>query len=305
MHLPRSRTSPRAPRSAALTHAATAGYVAPVPPEATPADADIDDFSLATRVVPTGDPGQFRAEVPEGWQQGRGAFGGLVLGALARAMAASEPEPDRTLRSLTAELFAPVLVGPAEVRVETLRRGSGVSSYDARIAQGGELLARASATFGRPRRDRRRWSPPDPPPARAWGEAPVLDVRPPLGPPFARFFEYRPTGPAIFGGGSEAITSGWVRPRRPLASFGGPELVALADAWWPATFSIDSAPRPAATLSYAIEFSWDGTPLPADQPLFYRARAVAACDGFVVEMRELWTLEGQALAFNQQTFVLI
>ncbi|HEU4539406.1 MAG TPA: thioesterase family protein, partial [Polyangiaceae bacterium] len=229
------------------------------------------------------------------------------LGTLARAMEASEPEPDRTLRSLTGELFAPVLPGPTDVRVEVLRRGSGVSSYDARLLQGGELLARASATFGRPRRDRRRWHPPDPPtPGRQgdWSATPPLDVQPPVGPAFARFFEYRLTGPAPFGG-TEPISAGWVRPRRPLASWGGPELVALADAWWPATYSIEPAPRPTATLSYALELAWDGTPLPTDRPLFYRARSVAACDGFVVELRELWTADGQALAFNQQTFVLI
>ncbi|HEU4408007.1 MAG TPA: acyl-CoA thioesterase domain-containing protein [Polyangiaceae bacterium] len=62
--------------------------------------------------------------MPEGWQQGRGAFGGLVPGALTRAMAASEPEPARALRSLSAELLGPVPPGPADVGVEVLRRGS-------------------------------------------------------------------------------------------------------------------------------------------------------------------------------------
>lgn len=134
---------------------------------------------------------------------------------------------------------------------------------------------------------------------------PALDVRPPAGPAFARFFEYRPTGPPIFGGGDEAAASGWVRPRHQLEAWGAPEIVALADAWWPASYAIETAPRPAATLSYALELVWDGAPLPADRPLFYRARAVAARAGFVVEMRELWTPEGPAIAFNQQTFVMI
>jgi hypothetical protein len=291
----------------ALTRARRAGLlVAEAPPlpfvETAPTT---DDLSLATRVTPSGEPGRFGLEVPDGWQQERGAFGGMVLGALARAMEASEPEPERALRSLSAQLLGPVLPGPADVRVEILRRGSSVSSYDARLVQRGELLARASASFGRPRRYDRRWQPPPPEPGAPWGEVPVLDIRPPFGPAFARFFEYRPTGPMIFGGGDEAVASGWLRPRRELPAFGAPELVALADAWWPAVFAVEAKPRPAVTLGYALDLSWDGAPPPGDRPLYYRARAVAAAAGFVVEMRELWTAGGRALAFNQQTFVMV
>jgi hypothetical protein len=267
--------------------------------------ADVDDFSIASRVAPNGAPGSFGAEVPDGWQQGRGAFGGLVLGTLARAMAACESDAGRPLRSLAGELFAPVLPGPAEVRVEPLRVGRGVSAYDARLAQNGEVRARASATFGRARRYERAWQPPEPDRGPAWGEVPVLAVRPPLGPAFARFFEYRPTGPAVFGGGAEPVTSGWVRPRAPLAAWGAPEIIALADAWWPTSFSIETAPHPAATLSFALELVWDGAPLPPGQPLYHRARAIAAREGYLVELRELWTADGRAVAFNQQTFVMI
>jgi acyl-CoA thioesterase len=42
-------------------------------------------FDRAT-AIRTLSSGIFEGEVPDGWQQGRGAFGGLVFGLLARAM---------------------------------------------------------------------------------------------------------------------------------------------------------------------------------------------------------------------------
>src|SRR5437879_5846273 len=88
-----------------------------------------------TAVERGGPAGVFRFDVPEGWQQGRGAFGGLVVAALARALEAFEPAPDRPLRTLNAELCGPALPGPSEIRVEAIRRGSGVTTLAARLVQ--------------------------------------------------------------------------------------------------------------------------------------------------------------------------
>jgi len=41
-------------------------------------------FDALTTAAPAGD-GRFLWDVPDGWQQGRGAFGGIVLAALTRA----------------------------------------------------------------------------------------------------------------------------------------------------------------------------------------------------------------------------
>ena len=88
-------------------------------------------------------PGRFAWQVPDGWQQGRGAFGGLVLAALLRAMEAVEPDRGRVTRSLTGDLCGPVQPGPAELVVEVLRRGNNLSNLDARLYQNGEVQARA------------------------------------------------------------------------------------------------------------------------------------------------------------------
>ena len=60
----------------------------------------IPPFEAASAIRPTG-PGTFEGTVPDGWQQGRGAFGGLVYGMLARAMEQVVNEPARRLRTFT------------------------------------------------------------------------------------------------------------------------------------------------------------------------------------------------------------
>ena len=263
-----------------------------------------DDFLVASHVEPDGD-GRYLASVPDGWQQGRGAFGGLVLGTLARAMLHAEPEADRTLRSLSGEIVGPVKPGAAEITVKALRRGNGVSSWDAWLAQNGEVLAHASAVMGKSRTTERDGTTlAAPASTTAWTEVDVIPVRPPMGPHFARMFEFRTTGPWPFSGASKPGAEGWVRLAKTVA-LGVPEVIGLVDAYWPAHFAMETAPRPMATVSFTLQLLADPAMLDPAEPLFCRSSAPAAHEGFVAEFRELWTARGTLVALNQQTFVII
>src|SRR5262249_26290342 len=110
----------------------------------------IPSFEEASVVRRTG-PGSFEATVPDGWQQGRGAFGGLVYGMLARAMEQVVDEPARRLRTLTGDIAGPVMPGAATLRVEMLRRGGRQNNLQATLLQKGEPLAVAIGVFSAPR----------------------------------------------------------------------------------------------------------------------------------------------------------
>jgi acyl-CoA thioesterase len=140
----------------------------------------------------------FRARIPDGWQQGRGAFGGLILGTLLRAMEQSEPEPRRSVRVLTGDLCGAVLPGEAEIHVAVLRRGGRVSYLDAQLRQQAQVMARASAVLASSRDDVAAPALPAPAPPRPppWQSVTPVAVKPPFGPAFARVYEYRLTGPA-------------------------------------------------------------------------------------------------------------
>ena len=258
-----------------------------------------------------GADGVFRAEVPEGWQQGRGAFGGLVLAMLARAMEKAEVEPARRLRSLSGELCAPLLPGRADIGVTTLRRGRGVTYLESRLAQEGGVAARASAAFALARgpsiafRGGRAA-----PEAAPWRDVPVIGIAPPIGPVFATHYEYRSTGPLPFSGAAAPQTAGWVREQDAPAGahLDAAAVVALLDAWWPALFSIDDVPRPIATIAFTMELMSDPTGIPADEPLLFAGRVESLHEGFFAETRELWRGAGAGatlVGLNHQTFAIL
>ena len=261
-----------------------------------------DDIASVTSPVRL-DDGRFTLDVADGWQQGRGAFGGLVLGALARSLEQTLARPEWPLRALNAEVFAPVVAGPAAIDVEALRVGSGVATLSARLEQQGELRARATAAFGKTRVTDRESVFLDPPAPGPFTNLDVLPIAPPMGPAFAQHFEYRPTAPPWNGGRQRA--EGWVRLREASLGIGAPEIIALCDAYYPAAWGTEPAPRPMSTLSFTVEIVAGLAGLSAADPFFHRASVAAAHDGFSVELRELWDARGRLVALNQQLFVYV
>jgi len=261
-----------------------------------------DDIARVTSLVRLHERG-FAFDVADGWQQGRGAFGGLVLAALARALEQQLARPEWPLRALNAEIFAPVVAAPSAIDVEALRIGSGVATLSARLSQQGEMRARATAAFGKRRVSDREsvfLDAPAPPP---FSRADAVPIGPPFGPAFAQHLEYRPTYPPWDSGRQRA--EGWVRFREASLGIGAPEIVALCDAYYPAAWGTEPAPRAMSTLTFTIEIVADLADLSAADPFFHRANVAAAHDGFSVEFRELWDARGRLLALNQQVFVYV
>lgn len=262
------------------------------------------DLELASRPRALS-AGLFELQVPDGWQQGRGAYGGLTIAALARAIEAFASSPERSLRSLTAELPGPNLVGAAELRVEDLRSGSAQSTLGARLVQSGELKAVGVAVLGRARApgagEYCELTAPELP---NWRDLPSLPLQG-LGPTFTQHFEYRLASPPPFSAQPSARVAGWVRPLECAAMSGSAYLAALIDAFWPAVFTRASAPLPVGTVAYTLQVIGEHGPFDPSIPLAYRAHVLSLSQGYFVEQRELWSETGQLLALNQQTFAVI
>ena len=261
--------------------------------------ASLDDILTST---PTGTPGQFTCEVRDGWQAGRGAFGGLVLGILTRAI--TDTVGDATpMRSLTAAIPAPVEVGATDVEVRIVRVGSALTTVTAELRQGGEVRALATAVCAKARASATQWRTEARPAAPPWQDVPVAPFVPGMSPPFTRYLPYRLVGPMPFSRSSTAAFLGYVDG--PAARRDAAWLVAMADAYYPAAQVVFGAPRPTATSTFTMEFIEPLTDDDLDAPVLVHARCPAAYAGYAFETRELWGQSGQLLARNHQTFVVI
>jgi hypothetical protein len=86
-----------------------------------------DRFSDACRINQA-EPGVFSWDVPAGWLQGRGAWGGLVIAASVNAVEVTQQQSaDRRMRSVTAHMFRPLPAGTARIDVTPLRVGSAMT----------------------------------------------------------------------------------------------------------------------------------------------------------------------------------
>jgi hypothetical protein len=260
-------------------------------------------FAEASAVRKVGE-GEFGVDVPDGWQQGRGAYGGLVIAYLVRAIEQLEGAADKPLRSLTAAIGGPLQTGAAEIRVERLRVGSSVVTLAARIEQGGDVPAHAVAILGKARGTDSPSIDMVPPDAPAWRDVTPIPDDVPFRPTFTQHFEMRPLPPAIFSGG-EPTALGWVRTREPVAVKDSALVAALIDVWGPAELTRMTAMRPIATIAFSLQIVGGAAVMVGDDPLLFRSRTLSRTDGYLVEMRELWTEGGALVALNEQTIAII
>jgi hypothetical protein len=244
--------------------------------------------------------GETTWHVPEGWQQGRGLFGGLTLGALAKAAALTLGSADRPLRTLTAEIPGVVTAGPAQVSAQRLREGHSLSTVAAQLAQGDGVVAQAVFNFGKTRDVAFDRAPAAAVPA-------LADARPSdlgtFGPMFTQHFEYCILEGEPFSGDTRAITEGWVRLREPGEVPPWIALIAMVDAWFPSAMPAFTSPRPFGTISFAAHLFDRGWQ--PHEPLFHRSRLLGSQQGYFAELRELFTAAGELCAVNQQTMAII
>lgn len=269
-------------------------------------------FRQATAVRRTGDE-TFEAEVPDLWQQGRGAFGGLVFGTMLRAACASEADPERRARTFACDVAGPVQPGRAEVRVHTLRRGRSQTNLQLSLSQEGAVLASALCTLStaRPLDEAHQPAPRAPEtPADALRDADTIPVMPSLhdrgGPVFTQHYEYRLTGLKPFKGAADAANSGFIRELKAEGDLDAPGVVALLDAYFPALFTVvpPGGRMLSTTASFNAQLMHLDAPVPASEPLYFRGRTVHYSHGYNVEFRELWHRD-RLLGLNQQTFVVL
>lgn len=252
------------------------------------------------------DDGSFVWNVPDGWQVGRGAWGGLIIGAMVRAVMQAETDQNRVVRSVAANLAAAALPTRIDISVRRERSGSLVSVWTVTATDEGKYIASMTAVMGIRRLTKA---------AMAFGSSGILkmpavaaaadvaefDFGPPAGPPMGGHLIVRPIS-GLLRTGAPAETMGWVRlrdevPYRPATLF------ALADAWWPANFVTLKGGEGVATVHYAASLLIDPDSLKPEDYLLHHGYTTAANGGFASEHRRLWVADGRLAVDSVQGVV--
>ena len=270
------------------------------------------DFDQVTALSEIAE-GVFEWVVPDGWQQGRGAWGGLLVGALIRSVIAAQDsdcldDGQRLVRSVNCQIYAPVLVGVQKITTALIRRGSAMSTWSATVTdESGAPTAQVTAITGLDRglADQppvSTWSTITAPQLPHWEQVPVL-VLPDFGPPFSRHIEQRLVeGVPMSKGPARAL--GWVRfPQQRHWSV--PQVFGIVDAWWPTVLVPMQQMRPLATVNFAAHLLTDPATIPVSEPLIFESFLLGATAGFTSETRRLWTRDGVLVLENLQSIALI
>lgn len=103
------------------------------------------DFDRDTAVTRVSD-GHYRADISNRWDIRDVPNGGYVMAVAARALREHLSHPDPF--TITGHFLKPVLPGPIEIAVDTLKTGKTLSFGEAKIHQGGGERLRITAAYG-------------------------------------------------------------------------------------------------------------------------------------------------------------
>lgn len=275
-------------------------------------------FLQATRIESVaGVPGRYICELDDAWIAPVIPFGGLMSAIAVRAMQAALPDPTHTLRTATTVFASQIPVGRAEIDVEVLRAGRGMSQLMARVRSRedhgpGHVT---TAVFGSPRRGFEYTdlvapeSPPplecalpqDPPAAYAKWRAPV----------FENFEWRRVRGHAVWdndweaGGPAEQVR--WMRfsetPRLPTGELDPIAYFALAD-FMPGGIGQKLGPGYPIFFGFSCDLTLHFFETTRSEWILERIHCRRTHDGYASGEIELWDEDRRLLAYATQMMFL-
>lgn len=243
--------------------------------------------------------------IPTIWAQGRASFGGLVAAAAYEAMRAVTQE-GRPLRSLAITFVGPVEVEAAvRFEAEALREGKSVSQVFCRVVQNGQVAALVQGSFGEARDSGVTVENLPAPAYKQPEQCQELPYIRKVMPAFTQHIAMRwAVGHMPFSSSRELEMGGWMRFRGDDVEGTSMEishLLALIDAWPPATLPHLKTPAPSSSLTWTVEFVQPQPELPADGWCQYRAVIEHARDGYGHIAAHCWSPDGSLLAISRQT----
>lgn len=246
--------------------------------------------------------GGWTAEVPEDWQQGRTAFGGLSAALALSACRRLVPDLP-VLRSGQIAFIGPA-AGELTMRPTLLRRGKSMTFMACDLFSGGVVAMRALYAFGGARPSELSAVAEGPPDCKApddctqmWGGEGVKR------PGFARHLDQRPAGGLVpFSGADKGDLLVWVRHRDPVAP-GIEALVALGDALPPASFTRMTGLAMISTVTWGFDL-FDPQPEDGSGWVLMRSTDDGVGDGYAGQDMHMWNDRGRPILKARQSVAI-
>ncbi len=238
--------------------------------------------------------GSLSCEVPDGWLQGRTAYGGLTT-AMAYNAARSVEENLPPLRSAQLAFAGPV-VGRMHVSATVLRRGRSSAFVEARVTCGGELATLATFLFMADRGSPLRVDAPAAPAAPSPEDAePAMRGK---GSAFTRQLEYRHA--MSIGDRSKPELLRWVRLRERAGIDAVTELLLIGDALPPGVAPMLHGPFTASSANWTVHLHGSAIAV-HDGWWLVQTKAESALGGISSQLMAVWNRAGDAVLSGSQT----
>ncbi|MDZ4386889.1 MAG: thioesterase family protein [Moraxellaceae bacterium] len=249
-------------------------------------------------------PSSHQMTILPNWGQGRATYGGLI-GAILLQHCQQTLSLQRPLRSLSINFVGPATAGNIDLDSQLLRSGKSASQAHCIARQNDQAVAAMLCAFAEDRPSEIHVLAPQAPAFAAPDTLPVLPYIPGITPEFTQQFEFRwADGDLPFTGSASADIGGWVRFRDPPNTLTAAAIVALVDAWPPATASQFRQPAAISTMSWTLELVAPLANLNAGDWWQYQAKTDFAKNGYAHIAATLWSSSGQLIAISRQTVAL-
>ena len=238
--------------------------------------------------------GSFACDVPDGWLQGRTAYGGLTT-AMAYNAARSVEQNLPPLRSAQMAFAGPV-VGRMHASATVLRRGKSSAFVEARVTSDGEPATLGTFLFMADRASPLRVDAPPAPAVPSPEEAePAMRGK---GSAFTRQLEYRHA--MSIGDRSKPELLRWVRLRERAGIDPVTELLLIGDALPPGVAPMLQGPFMASSANWTVHLH--GSAIAThDGWWLVQTRAESALGGISSQLMAVWNRAGDAVLTGSQT----
>jgi len=241
----------------------------------------------------------YRASIPEGWRQGRTAYGGMTAGL--SLMAAQKQFPDLPpFRSATINFVGPVTGDPVFTS-RLLRQGRNVTSVETEGRVDGKIVSNCIFIFAALRESVIAVDYPAPdtaPPSECEAFLPAGVEAFGLG-FFNRFDTRLIAGARPMSGASEGYIRTWTRHKDENSREGIGSLLTLGDVLPPAASPLIKGMAPVSSINWIFTVLAD-EPQTDDGWWQVETRLTAAAGGYSSQVMRVWNMAGQLVAEGMQ-----